>query len=174
MKNNIFDTINRFTGFILLILLISTNNFAQTKNEAVDFYVDSTKIDKDKYFINPNSIQKLDIRTDNTNKKEGRKIFLSLKKETVFVTTKDIIDNYKLDKQKKYVINSINVDEKRNIDTLGVRIDFSFIKKAMIIKDTFSNHYSLFVITTNFGNTLKGRSIENDSTLWKAPRVWIR
>jgi hypothetical protein len=123
-----------------------TQNRLHSK-DSVYFYIDSVRIDYDKYVIGTQSITSLDVIQDKTYTHNGGKIFISLRKGTIFKSLNGIVKEH--NKNEHRLITSYIIDEKTNVDSVGVKIDTSCIKKAEMIKDSLGK-YAFVITTTDF------------------------
>lgn len=123
----------------------NTQNRLHSK-DSVYFYLDSIRVDYDKYVIGSQSIASINVIQDKTYTPNGGKIYMSLKKGTVFNSLNEIMKQRI--KSHKHLITFYTIDEKTNVDSAGVKIDISCIKKAEILKDSLGKY--TFTITTTY------------------------
>ncbi len=115
--------------------------------DSIYYYIDSIRIDCDKYVIGTQSITSLNVIQDKTYTPNGGKIYISLKKGTKFKSLNAIMRESI--KTRKHLVTSYTIDEKTNVDSVGIKIDTSCIKKAEMVKDSLGK-YAFTITTTDF------------------------
>lgn len=115
--------------FLTLLLVLPVMALAQHGKQPV-FFLDSTRIDMERVFLNPNSINSLDVVKDDPNIPEGA-VYITLRAGMKLLTLEQVLQEHAVagtDKQLLYMVNDRVIRDKT-----GILIDGSYITNVEVV-----------------------------------------